>query len=195
MNNGMPEFHFFSPEPAWTMASGHSSYFGVNNEYRIGFYDGDGNLKRITSKPFARHPVTTRDREIFTGFLEKAWLDAGVPEQALSTLRGGINFEDRYPAYLQFMRGPEESLWVQQIQLISELTEEEAENFNPLLSLGGSDWDIFDKNGRYLGEIHMPSRFQPVTFVDNQIYGIWRDEFDVQYVLSVSVIGPTGADS
>ncbi len=195
MNNGVPEFHFFSPEPAWAMGSGRSSYFGVNNEYRIRYYDNDGQLVRIATKPSGREEVTSRDREIFTDFLAQVWTDAGVPEPQLNGLLRAVNFEDHYPAFLQYMRGPDESLWVQRVQRISELTEEEAENFNPLMNLGSADWDVFDSEGRYLGEINMPVRFQPMQFVDNDIYGIWRDEFDVQYVLSVSVVGVTGRDS
>jgi len=35
----------------------------------------------------------------------------------------------------------------------------------------------------------VPHRFQPVTFEGDLIYGIWRDEFDVQYVRVMRVVG------
>ena len=31
--------------------------------------------------------------------------------------------------------------------------------------------------------------FQPVTFEGDLVYGIWRDEFDVQYVRVMRVVG------
>jgi hypothetical protein len=34
-----------------------------------------------------------------------------------------------------------------------------------------------------------PHRFQPVTFEGDLVYGIWRDEFDVQYVRVMRVVG------
>ena len=69
------------------------------------------------------------------------------------------------------------------------MTAEERETWNPLLDLGASEWDILDSEGRYLGVLDMPHRFQPVTFEGDLVYGIWRDEFDVQYVRVMRVVG------
>jgi hypothetical protein len=69
------------------------------------------------------------------------------------------------------------------------MTAEERENWNPLLDLGASKWDILDAEGRYLGVLDLPHRFQPVTFEGDLVYGIWRDEFDVQYVRVMRVVG------
>ena len=69
------------------------------------------------------------------------------------------------------------------------MTEEERESWNPLLDLGATSWDILDSEGRYLGALDMPHRFQPVTFEGDLVYGIWRDEFDVQYVRVMRVVG------
>ena len=52
-----------------------------------------------------------------------------------------------------------------------------------------SEWDILDAEGRYLGVLDVPHRFQPVTFEGDLVYGIWRDEFDVQYVRVMRVVG------
>jgi hypothetical protein len=43
-------------------------------------------------------------------------------------------------------------------------------------------WEVFDDQGRLLGTLTMPPRFMPVTFIDDALYGISRDELDVQYV-------------
>ncbi|MBI4543404.1 MAG: hypothetical protein HY705_10265 [Gemmatimonadetes bacterium] len=41
---------------------------------------------------------------------------------------------------------------------------------------------------RYLGVVEMPLRFQPMRFVGWQIYGVQRDELDVQYVVRVRIV-------
>jgi hypothetical protein len=128
-------------------------------------------------------------------FLENAWRDAGVPQEAVGMLKQGVNFAEFYPAYLQMLGGPGESLWVQHIQAIGLLTEEERQTFNPLLTLGASEWDVFDAEGRFLGMISMPDRFQPVRFLDDRIYGIWRDDLDVQYVMGLRITGIPGMDT
>ena len=47
---------------------------------------------------------------------------------------------------------------------------------------------MFDNEGRFLGVVSMPRRFQPVLFVDDKIYGIQRDELDVQYVVRLGIV-------
>ena len=71
---------------------------------------------------------------------------------------------------------------MQRLRTPSEMSPEELEDFNPQLGFGSPDWDVFDAEGRFLGTIEMPERFQPIRFQDDRIYGIWRDELDVQRV-------------
>jgi hypothetical protein len=63
------------------------------------------------------------------------------------------------------------------------------DSYNPQLDFGSRTWDVFDAEGRYLGVVNMPPRFQPVRFLGNVIYGIQRDELDVQYVVKLQVVG------
>ena len=58
--------------------------------------------------------------------------------------------------------------------------------------MGGQDWDVFDAAGRYLGVVTMPPDFAPMVFLHDQIYGVWRDELDVQYVLRLRIVGDLG---
>ena len=194
---GQPEFHFFSAEPAWALAADGHILFGVNDDYRIGLYDRAGRLELVIAKDFERQEVTGADEDIFTGALERAWTDAGVPQAALGRLRSAISYEPFFPVYLQFLSGPAQSLWVQQLNPLRNLTEEERENLNPQLGfgMGAPDWDVFDAEGRYLGVVTMPERYQPLRFVGDRVYGVWRDELDVQYVMRVRVTGVPGGDT
>jgi hypothetical protein len=36
----------------------------------------------------------------------------------------------------------------------------------------------------------MPARFQPLRFVGNDVYGIQRDDLDVQYVVKLAIEKP-----
>lgn len=188
---GRPEFHFFSAEPAWALAPDGHILFGVNDDYRIGMYDHAGRLERVIAKDFERQEVTGTDEDVFTEAIERAWTNAGVPRAALSQLRSAISYEQFFPVYLQFLSGPAQSLWVQHLNPPSNLTEEQRENLNPQLGfgMGAPDWDVFDAEGRYLGVVTMPERYQPLRFVGDQVYGVWRDELDVQYVMKMRVIG------
>ena len=191
----VPEINLFSAEPVWRLTDDMNLWYGVNNEYRIGVYSPDGTLERIVTKPFEATPVANRDQEKVLEFLEEAWGNAGVPPQAIARLKSAVRFADVFPAYAQFQVGPGQTMWVQHIQSPSTLSEEELESYNFLEDIGAPDWDVFDADGRLLGVVSMPSRFAPRTFVGNKIYGVWRDELDVQYVVRFGVVGIPGGDT
>lgn len=195
---GVPEFNFFVAEPAWALTGDEGLLFAVNDRYRIERYDRFGALRRVILKPFEREAVTDRDQEIFTDALERIWRDAGVPSQALETLKSGIHFAELFPAFFRFLVGPEGTMWVQDVVSPSQMSPEEQEGFNPLLSLGSADWDVFDPEGRFLGSVSTPPRFQPMRVLGDRVYGVWRDDLDVQYVMVLRIVGaeaPARAES
>ncbi len=51
-------------------------------------------------------------------------------------------------------------------------------------------WLVFDRDLALLGELTMPSRFLPYHIDRNTVLGVWRDEFDVEYVHGYELIKP-----
>jgi len=192
---GQPELNFFSPEPVWQITEDMRLCFGVNNDYSIGVYASDGSLERIVRKPFTQTPVAERDQELMIDQMVELWTAAGVPPQALPQLRQIINFGEFYPAFASIQIGPGGTIWVQHIQSPSELSEEELAAFNMIEDMGAKDWDVFDPEGRFLGVVTMPPRFSPRVIVDNKIYGVFRDDLDVQYAMRLRIVGIETDDS
>ena len=186
---GLPEFHFFAPEPIWTLLNDGTFVHAVNNEYRISAAGTDGSVTRIITMPAEPVPVSEQDIEIITGLIMRLMEEQGVPPQALDGIRQGISYEDFFPAFTQMRNGPEQSLWVQRNGVPSDMTEDEQENWNPLLDQGSDDWDVFDADGRFMGFVTMPERFTPFSLKGDLFYGVWRDEFEVQYVKVYRVTG------
>ncbi len=184
----------FTPEPIWTLASNGGIWHGVNDDYRIGLYEG-GSLTRIVTKPFELSPVTDRDQEAILAAMKNAMEGLGLPPRAWQILSQGVSFADDFPAYAQFLGGPHGSLWVQHLVVPSELSDDELRDFNPQTGLGAPDWDVFDRQGHFLGTLEMPDRFQPLRFLGDRIYGIWQDEMDVQYVLKLRITGLPGLNT
>ena len=91
------------------------------------------------------------------------------------------------PAFNEILAGPEGTLWVQHLRTAEEI-ERAGAGLDPQ-SLGAPRWDIFDADGRFLGVLELPDRFQPTRIRDDRIYGIWRDEMDVEYVLRLRIVG------
>jgi len=178
----------FAPEPIWDLDAAGAVLYGMNNEFRILVNDSEGNLVRVITFPAERKLVGETDKTAILGLFRDQMETAGAPPAQIEQILQGIGFAEYYPAFSQILAGPDNTLWVQQVQNADDLTEgaeEEAEvDFQ---DLGSPNWDIFDSEGRYLGTIALPDRFSPVTVRGNQIFGVWADELDVQYVMRLTI--------
>lgn len=193
--SGLTEGQFsmvvFSPEPVWDLAPDGSVFYAQNDQYRILKNDPQGNLLRIITKGVEPKPVEERDQDAIRRLLREQWTQVGVPPAQLEQLMQGVGFAEFYPAFFQLFIGPEETLWVQRIQSARDMagdSEEEFE-FDPQ-AIGSPEWEVFDAEGRFLGVVTMPERFRPVNVSGEEIYGVWRDEYDVQYVMRLQVNRP-----
>jgi hypothetical protein len=178
----------------WALFGDHILY-AVNDRFRIGLYGPGGTLERVIEKPFTRAPVTEADQNTLKDIFQKLFVQQGVPPQMASQLMTRVHIAEFYPAFAQVLSGPNATILVQRIEPLSNLTEEEREGLDITSGLmAGREWDVFDGEGRYLGAITMPLRFQPVQFRGNEIYGVQRDELDVQYIVKLTVAnGPAPA--
>ena len=179
---------FFTPEPMWDISDSLTVLSAVNSDYRIFLHDRGGSLRRVITRSFEPRPIGDRDIRALFVYLDRRWLDAGVPPERLPRNHSLVGFADFFPAFYTFQTGYRGSLWVQPVQSPADLPDEEIERYNFLEDFGASGWDVFDDEGRYLGVVDMPPRFQPRLFHSDRIYGVWRDELDVQYIVRLRIV-------
>jgi hypothetical protein len=143
----------------------------------------------MITKPFERRPITDRDIDAIMGEMERRWDEGGVSPDFRRTMRGRFHFADFFPAFQALAVGPMGTIWVQRVKPASELSPEEVRVYheNP-----AEDWEVFDSEGRFLGVVAMPSRFDPMVFRGGKIYGTWRDELDVSYAVRFGIVGDLG---
>jgi hypothetical protein len=182
----------FAPEPVWTLSDDLELYFGITNEYRISVFGPEGNLQRIVTKPVEPPPVTERDKEMMWEVIEQQVRDNVPPERFMEFMqqaRQSIGFAEYFPAFVSMSIGPNGSIWVQHLRPPAEVTEKELETYDMNQDIGSRDWDVFDPSGRYLGVVTMPPRFTPRLILGGKIYGLWRDDLDVQYAVRLRIVG------
>ena len=177
----------FESEPVWALAEDGRVLFAMNSDYSISVYSPEGQLERIIRRAWVKKPVTEADRQGFLTMMKELWSDAGVPAQAMDMLMQSVSFADFYPAFTNVMGGPDGSIWVQRVQTAADLGE--GVEFNPQ-DMGSPVWDVFDREGRYLGVLTLPNRFTPARLVGDKLYGVWRDDLDVQYVKVLRITMP-----
>ena len=102
----------------------------------------------------------------------------GAPPEAVQQFLAQAEFADNYPAFVSLALGPLGSVWVQRFLSGDELAGE-GETFD-IQDLGSNTWDVFDGDGKYLGAVTFPGKYQPIRAIGDRFYGIARDELDVQ---------------
>ena len=181
MTGGVPQFRFFEAEPVWDATTDGRLMSAMNSDYRIEIRSAEGTLERIVTRPFEPRPVTEGDQRAMLDAIRDLMTEQqGVPPQAVEMIMSQASFADSYPAFAQMLAGPNGTLWVQRIATAEELGA--SEDFD-MQNLGSDLWDVFDAEGRYLGEMTMPAKFTPVRVDGDAFWGIQRDEFDVQSVV------------
>ena len=179
----------FEPEPIWEVGQDGSLWFGMNSEYSVNGYSSTGELQRIVRREGERKPVTDTDKAAFIEMLKALFQQQGVPPQAVDQVLQGVSFADHYPTYARILVGPESTLWLQQV-----VTAEDAKaaggEFN-IQDTGSARWDVYNAEGHYLGVVTLPQRFQPTRVAGDKMYGVWRDELDVQHAMRIRVTLPS----
>ena len=187
MRAGRPTLIYFAAAPTWTLGDSDAIYHGMAAEYRIGHVKRSGQLVRIIAKPFVPPPVTELDQRILLDAFADLMVRQGATPATIQQYRDEAHFAEVFPAYRALYGGPRSSLWVQRVTPPRELG---AAVFRTQLHAGASTWDVFDGDGRLLGTVPMPPRFTPLEFIDDHVYGVWRDELDIQHLMVLRVVEP-----
>ncbi|MCI0434174.1 MAG: 6-bladed beta-propeller [Gemmatimonadetes bacterium] len=182
-----PRIRIFEPEPMWTLGLDGKLYFANNATYSIEVRGQDGQVERIIRAPFERKSVTEEDKQAFHDAIMEMFVQQGLPQEAVSTMSQMISFADHYPAFANLMGGPANTLWVQHVRTAAEALA--LGRMDDPRDMGSPIWDVFDGEGRLLGSVELPDRFTPLHIGDDELWGIVRDELDVQYVVRYGISG------
>lgn len=142
----------------------------LTDDYRLQEYTIAGDTLRSITRAFTPLPVTAADREQAREDLK--WF----------TDQGGhadwSKIPSTKPRANNFFFDDEGNIWVAVLSATGEV---------------GREFDIFDREGRYLGVVELPFKLQrgraPV-FQDGLLYGTAVDELEVQYVVVARVEKP-----
>ena len=100
--------------------------------------------------------MTEGDQRVFLSEMRELIAQQGAPIDAyLAT----VQFAETYTAFVTISHGPRGSIWMQRILSGDDLGGES--EFNPQ-DLGSNTWDILDGDGRYLGDVTFPGKYQPI---------------------------------
>jgi hypothetical protein len=138
----------------------------------------DGELLRIVRWADRPLPLT----EAMASSFEAMALEDEEDRAMIEAYLEGMTYPETLPTASELMSDTEGHLWVRPFALPSE---EE----------GAPPFMVFDADGRLLGEVAFPARFEPRAITDERVYGVWTDELDIEQVRVYALHrGPAGAD-
>lgn len=178
------EMTIFGPEPLWDL-SPHLLVTAATTMYRLDIRDGNGRAIRVITREVERRPVGEADRLLHRRMISRQFVEGfGMAPGSAARIVDRLPFADFYPAIASVILGPRGSIMAQRVHTASDPGAGSADfQPNAMGVVGAREWDVFDDRGRYLGAVTFPARFEPLTVVNDLIYGIWRNELDVQFVI------------
>jgi hypothetical protein len=188
---GIPEWTIYTPETGWTITEEGHVLLGRSDEYRLHEHDASGDLIRVISMPWEPRLVSERDKDAVRDFFERILREQPQipPDFVQQLIDNNVHFGEYLPAFNRTVIGPNGTTWVQHVRAAAEMTDEQLASANFIEDIGAPEWDVLDRSGRFLGVVTMPDRFAPREIVGDKIYGVWRDEWDVQYAMVLKIVG------
>ncbi|MCI0432851.1 MAG: 6-bladed beta-propeller [Gemmatimonadetes bacterium] len=176
----------FAPEIQWTPAPGGGVWVGETHAYQLKRYGLNGQIVRVVTKPFSPRPVSDADRVFYVDAMVRLWQNRVSPAMR-PQLRDVTSFHETMPVFVDVRTGPVGTLWVQPFRGVAMMPAGERDTFDPERDLGGTEWDVFDTDGRFLGAVGLPLRFTPYVFRGASLFGVSRDADDVQRIVRLDL--------
>jgi|GEM_PF-2221190 len=187
----------------WTVLHwGDGIVIARTDEYRFRWYGPDRALKRIVS--LAREPlaITDEDRSVMLRSWDEYLRENRVAADRWAEIKSALRFADTFPPYRLSFYGPAATLLAQRVRPLRDLGAEEQKEIRPRVVYppGSPEWDVFDREGRYLGAVVIPGTEFPersgfFRFFQDRATGtwymvsIWEDELDLQYIVRWRIDG------
>lgn len=149
-------------------------FVAQNNHWEIEIRSEDGALRTLARAPVTPAKLTPSDiaahRKELLGAMEAQPMMRGVPAQLKSQITARVE-QARYPETLSYfgalLTDADGNVWAQEAAA-------------PTRKAGR--FFVVDSVGRWLGTVTMPEGFQPTFVGTDAIYGVWKDEADVEHV-------------
>jgi hypothetical protein len=155
-------------------------YAGFGDRYPIRVYADDGTLQSIIRRSWAPTPITAADWEYWVVEWSKLWVrtTGAEREREIQKVRESP-WAEQNPAFSQFIVDRGGRLWVREAHW------QDAIGAGSLTDIPvvPSSWSVFDSRGRWLGDVSMPTGFQPFEIGTDYVTGIMRTDGVNQVVI------------
>ena len=155
-------------------------YAGFGDRYQIRVFGGDGKLQSIIRRSWTATPITAADWEHWVVEWSKLWVRATGTERDREVQKvRELPWAEENPAFSQFIVDRGGKLWVREAHWQDAIGAGSLDGIPAIPSV----WSVFDRRGRWLGDVTMPTGFQPFDIGTDYVAGIMRSEGVNQVVI------------
>ncbi|MEJ2547648.1 MAG: hypothetical protein P8125_07490 [Gemmatimonadota bacterium] len=194
--DGEPEQRFYAGRPDIDLRWDEQGLItGRSDTYKLTWLNLDGEPERIVHLYREPNPFTPEEQATLMARFDEMIDGSRLSPERKQQVRRSIKFEDNYPYYRRFMNGPQGTLWLRRVLPIRDMTPEQVEALTNSISVRPAPgFDIFDAQGRYLGIVVVPEEMPLGLLHGDRMFGIVRDELDVEYLKIYRIEGMDGVD-
>lgn len=146
--------------------SGDLVYAGSADTYEVGVYRSGAGLERLIRLARAPREVTPAVIESLKEERLGAARDAEA-RRAVEQQFASLEFPEYLPAYRAIRVDAAGVLWVEDYRLPGDEV---------------ARWQLFDREGGWLTTVELPTQLRVLEIGTDQMLGLWRDEWDVEYL-------------
>jgi hypothetical protein len=202
------DWALFDPRLTYELDAAGNVYVVRGENYRIDVYDPAGRHVRGISR--THEPVPIRDEDV--ALLKEritAFYDS-LPARGTRDSRDerdrvlervdrqrGFNPRPHLPPLGRLLVSPDGSFWIERADVADPATLEFERLFGGFGRAGPREtrWDLFDADGVYLASAALDARFAPMAVRGPEITGVYKDDLDVEYVVTFRAAPATGEDA
>jgi hypothetical protein len=139
-------------------------WLGPAGRWELLGVDGSGKVVRIVRLAKQVRPLPAALRDTFVARYRARRAGRGMVQQQFAAAMDRAPFPDSLAAYAGLFVARDSTLWVQHAGLLEGLPGD-----------GTLDWTVIGADGRWLGDLTMPSGFRPTDAGRGWILGLWSD--------------------
>lgn len=150
---------------------------------QLAIHAPDGSLRRLVRSDGWRRRATTAEERTTLELVYRAGAGrSGWPPPE------AVVYPDSLPAITAVRASPDGGFWVQRMGPLQELAPGALFVASRVGWLGGTTWEVYDRDGRRRATVELPERFRLTRVGDSTVVGIRRNEMDVERVMVLRVV-------
>ncbi len=161
----------FMARPSFDV-TGEEVHLVTGSDFRVQVFEERG-LQRIYGIDRPARPISEAQVEAYRDFVQEYF-----PEELKADALAALDHElrpNRLPAYDRVLLSSDGHIWVQ--------------IYDPDL-WAPHDWDVFDAEGRFVGQVRIENQFYPMVIDQEAVFGVWRDTLGLEQIRAYRYVRP-----